>query len=232
MDMILMGGLWLTADVWHEVADGLSARGHRAVPLMLPGQGDGNTAATLEDQLAVGVAAVDAAAGRPLVIGHSASCTLAWLTADRRAEGVAAVGLIGGFPSEEGDAYADFFDIVDGGMPFPGWVPFAGPDSADLDEAAKESLAAGAVPVPQGVTKARVHYTDERRHEVPVALICPEFTPQDAKDWIDAGDVPELSGATHLSYVDIPTGHWPMLSAPGQLADILADLADQHGDAG
>lgn len=230
MDVILLGGLWLTGGVWREVAEGVEARGHRPVPLTLPGQGDGNTAATLADQVATAVAAVDAADGRALVIGHSASSTLAWLVADARPEQVAAVGLIGGFPSSEGAVYADFFEVVDGAMPFPGWEPFAGPDSEDLDQAARESLAADAVPVPEGVSRATVHYTDERRFNVPVILICPEFSPEDAKAWIDAGDVPELARASRLSYVDLPTGHWPMVSAPGQLADILSDAADQHGD--
>lgn len=112
----------------------------------------------------------------------------------------------------------------------PGWGPFEGPDSADLDEAALGGLAEAAIPVPEGVTRAPVHYTDQRRFDVPVTLICPEFTPEDAKGWIDAGDVPELVQA-QVHYVDLKTGHWPMVSAPADLAGILADLADQHGSA-
>ena len=33
----------------------------------------------------------------------------------------------------------------------------------------------------------------ERRFDVPVVLVCPEFTTAQAKEWIDAGDVPELA---------------------------------------
>ena len=58
------------------------------------------------------------------------------LAADRRPDAVAGTALIGGMPSEEGEEYAAFFELVDGVMPFPGWEPFEGPDSADLDEAA------------------------------------------------------------------------------------------------
>lgn len=228
MDVILLGGLWLTGDVWRVVAEGLAARGHHPVPLTLPGQGDGNGAATLADQVATSVAAVDAADGQALVVGHSASSTLAWLVADARPDAVAAVGLIGGFPSSEGEVYADFFEVVDGAMPFPGWEPFAGPDSDDLDQSARESLAAIAVPVPVGVSTAVVHYTDERRFEVPVTLICPEFTPDDAREWIDAGDVPELTRVTSLDFVDLPTGHWPMVSDPSALATVVAELADRY----
>ena len=96
MDILLIAGLWLDGSVWDNVAAQLEARGHRAVPITLPGQGDGNTSATLADQVATVVAAVDAAAGRPMVVGHSAACSLAWIAADARAakrDGAGAVPL-------------------------------------------------------------------------------------------------------------------------------------------
>ena len=43
MDILLIAGLWLDGSVWDNVAAQLEARGHRAVPVTLPGQGDGNT---------------------------------------------------------------------------------------------------------------------------------------------------------------------------------------------
>ena len=217
----------LTADVWDEVVEGLATRGHRGVPVRLPGQGDGNSSATLDDQEAAALAAVDAADGRPLVIGHSAACTLAWLVADRRPEQVAGVGLIGGFPSSDGERYADFFEPVDGQMAFPGWAAFEGPDSADLDDATRTRMESAMVPVPVGVSRGTVRYADPRRAAVPVTVICPEFGPEDAKEWIAAGDVPELAQVSTLDYVDIDTGHWPMVSDPDALTAILADLADR-----
>lgn len=232
MDVILLGGLWLTAEVWGEVTEGLRARGHRGVAVALPGQGDGNSAATLEDQVESAVAVVDEAQGRPLVIGHSAASTLAWLVADRRPEQVAAVGMIGGFPTSAGEPYADFFEPVDGLMAFPGWAAFEGPDTADLGESTRSELAAAMVPVPVGVSRARVEYADPRRSTIPVTLICPEFGPDDAKEWVASGDVPELASATALDYVDIDSGHWPMVSAPQALATVLADLADRHTASG
>ncbi|WP_290056531.1 alpha/beta fold hydrolase [Amycolatopsis solani] len=133
MDILLIAGLWLDGSAWDGVASELRSRGHRPVPLTLPGQGDGATSATLDDQLATVLAAVDATAGKPVVVGHSAATTLAWLAADARPDKVAAVVLVGGFPTSDGKPYADFFEIRDGVMPFPGWEPFEGPDSADLD---------------------------------------------------------------------------------------------------
>ncbi len=225
MDILLVAGLWLPASVWEPVTGPLAARGHRAVPVTLPGQGDGATSATLEDQVAAVVAAVDAADGRPMVVGHSAAAGLAWIAADARPEKVRKVALIGGFPVADGEAYADFFPAQDGVMPFPGWEPFEGADSADLDDAAKAAITASAIPVPEGVSKGVVRLTDDRRYDVPVALVCPEFTPRQAKEWMDAGDLPELTRARHLSFLDIDSGHWPMVSAPDTLASVLAEAA-------
>lgn len=225
MDILLIAGLWLDGSVWGDVATSIEARGHRAVPITLPGQGDGNPSATLADQVAAVVAAVDAAPGQPMVVGHSAACGLAWLAADARPGVIAKVAMIGGFPCADGERYADFFPTEDGAMPFPGWGAFEGPDSADLDDAAKQAMSAAAIPVPEGVSRGVVRLTDERRYDVPVVLVCPEFTPGQVEKWIDHGDLPELAKARNLSLVDIDTGHWPMVSAPDELARLLSEVA-------
>lgn len=223
MDIVLIAGLWLDASAWDDVLPELEARGHRGIPLTLPGQGDGAAAATYADQVAAVLSAVDAADGAPLVVGHSAACTLAWAAADQRPDAIAGVALIGGFPSTEGEKYADFFEPVDGAMPFPGWEKFEGPDSDDMSEALKADLLARMIPVPVGVTRGEVHWTTDARHDVPLTLICPEFSPAEAQEWIDDGDVPEFSTANTLELVDIESGHWPMFTQPAALAALLDD---------
>lgn len=224
MDIILIPGMWLTGSVWDETAGELTQHGHRPVPLTLPGLGDGRGDATLDDQLDTALAAVDSAEN-PLVVGHSAACTLAWLVADRRPDRIARAALVGGFPASDGDPYFAAFPAVDGVVAFPGWEPFEGPDSADLDDAARQRLGAGVVAVPEGVTHGTVRYGDERRFDVPVTLVCPEYSPDDAKEWIASGDLPELTKVRGLSYVDIDTGHWPMTSRPAELARVLDAVA-------
>lgn len=224
MDIVLIGGLWLTPDVWGTVVQELEQRGHHGIPVALPGQGDNDVQATLDDQV---LAVVSAAKGaeRPLVVGHSAASTLAWIAADRLTADVAGVVCIGGFPETDGEAYADFFEPVDGWMAFPGWEKFEGPDSDDLTPEQMHTIETDMVGVPEGVTKANVSLTNDGRFGVPVSIICPEFSPQDAQDVIDAGNAPELAAAQHVQLVDMDCGHWPMVSCPDKLADVLADIA-------
>jgi hypothetical protein len=68
-----------------------------------------------------------------------------------------------------------------------------------------EDRLAGAVAGGPGL----VRLADERRYGVPVVLVCPEFTPDQAKEWIAAGDLPELANAKHLGYVDIDSATGP-----------------------
>lgn len=225
MDILLIPGLWLDGSAWDAVVPEIEARGHRAVPLTLPGQGDGREGATYDDQVGAVIDAVDAADGAVAVVGHSAACTLAWVAADVRPDAVAAVALVGGMPASDGDRYADFFETDDDVVRFPGWEPFAGPDSDDMSVELKDRVAAGAHPVPVAVTRGTVRLTDRRRHEVPITLVCPEFTPAQAKDVIAAGDVPELAKSTRLELVDIDSGHWPMFTRPAELARLLVEAA-------
>src|SRR5258708_22587996 len=124
MDIVLIGGMWLDRSAWDAVVPALEAHGHRPVPLTLPGQGDGFAAATLDDQVAAMLAAIDTSPERPMVVGHSAACSLAWLAADARPEKVAKVALIGGFPSARRALYPDCFENKDGVLRLPGPGPF------------------------------------------------------------------------------------------------------------
>ncbi|MGB7449197.1 MAG: alpha/beta hydrolase [Ornithinimicrobium sp.] len=220
MDVVLVGGLWLTASAWDEVVPALEDRGHRAVAVSLPGQGDGNAGATLQDQVNAVLAMVDTL-DRPWVVGHSAACSLAWVVADARPDGIAGVTLVGGFPAADGELYADFFEIVDGAMPFPGWDAFEGPDSADLGGETRARMSNSAAPVPEGVARAVVRLRDERRHDVPVLVVCPEFSPKQARKWIEGGDVPELQRARQVNFADLDSGHWPMFTRPDALAGCI-----------
>jgi pimeloyl-ACP methyl ester carboxylesterase len=224
VDVILIGGLWLDASIWTPVVEELELRGWRGLPVALPGQGDGNASATLDDQLAAVLTQVEAA-DTPYLVGHSAAASLAWLAVDAQPDAVSGVAFLGGFPNPDGERYADLFEHVDGRMEFPGWAEFEGPDSADLDEAARDSIARDMVAVPEGVSRATVRLHDERRYSVPITVICPEFSPEEAQEAIDEGDAPELAAAAHVRLIDLASGHWPMVTQPAALAEAIIDAA-------
>lgn len=226
MHIVLLAGLWLDGSAWGAVVPALEQRGHHPIAVSLPGQGAPPHEASLAQQRDAVTGVVDAAAGPVMVVGHSAASTLAWMAADARPERVARVVMVGGFPSDDGSSYADFFEVVDGAVPFPGWEPFEGADSADLDADARRAFEAVTVRVPEAVTRGIVRYGDERRFGVPATLVCPEFSPAQAREWIDGGEVPELARAQHVDFVDIDSGHWPMFTRPAELARILAEAAD------
>ena len=223
MDIVLVAGLWLTAAVWDAVVPVLEAAGHSPIPVMLPGQDDGLATATLADQVSAVTGAIDRCSGPVLVVGHSAACSLAWIAADARPEKVAKMVMVGGFPSGDGETYADFFPCSNGVMPFPGWQHFEGPDSRDLDEPTKDRMAGSFVSVPEGVAKGIIHLSDQSRYEIPVVIVCPEFSVEQAREWLAEG-VPELKPVNEISYVNIDSGHWPMLTRPTELGQILSAL--------
>ena len=128
MDLILIPGLWLDGAVWTETAAALQQAGHRVDALTLPGQGDGNTHATYDDQVAAVLAAVDRSESKPYVVGHSAASALAWVAADARPDRLAGVAFIGGFPVPDGQTYAAFFPCTDAGR----WPSPAGSHSRAL----------------------------------------------------------------------------------------------------
>ncbi|MFE3499228.1 hypothetical protein [Kitasatospora sp. NPDC059160] len=76
-----------------------------------------------------------------------------------------------------------------------------------------------------------VRLTDRRRYLVPVVVVCPEFTPWQARVRIAAGEAPGLARAEHVDFVDIDsghrplaTGHWPMVTRPAELVHLLDDM--------
>ena len=83
-------------------------------------------------------------------------------------------------------------------------------------------------PAPQDYALGTQTLANPQRYEVPVTMICPEFSEQDVRGWIeqDFDPVVELPKIQHLSYVDLHSGHWPQASRPDDLAKIILKAAD------
>ncbi|WP_029137472.1 alpha/beta fold hydrolase [Nakamurella lactea] len=229
MDIVLIPGLWLNGPSWDPVTRRLERAGHRVQALTLPGMESRDadrSGITLDDHVAAVVAALDGADGPAVVVGHSASGTLAYCAADAGPDKVKRLLYVGGFPARDGELFMSGLPTDGADAPFPGWAEFEGPDSADLDEATKDRLLGEFIPSPAGVLAGTVRLTNDRRIDIPATAVCPEYSPEDLRAWLDHGDVPELARATDLSMVDIDSGHWPQITVPDKLAElILAEVA-------
>ena len=64
---------------------------------------------------------------------------------------------------------------------------------------------------------------DERRYDVPVTVVCPEFSSDMLRAWIDKGLAPvrEFTKIHEVDYVDLPTGHWPQFTRPEELGQAI-----------
>jgi pimeloyl-ACP methyl ester carboxylesterase/pterin-4a-carbinolamine dehydratase len=227
MDIILVAGLWMGGWAWYEVAPALERAGHRPVPLTLPGMASADadrSAITLADHVAAVVAAIDEAPGEKVVlVGHSAGAGIVYAAADARSDRIARMILIGGFPTADGDPLLDGFATQGGELPLPPWSEFEDADLRDLGEGGMAAFRAYAIPSPAGVVSGIQRLSDDRRLDIPVTAVATEYTVADLQGWIEAGAPPvrEFARLRDVTYVDLPTGHWPQLTRPQQLARVI-----------
>lgn len=226
MDIVLVAGLWLTGETWSEVAHELTEAGHTVHPVTLPGmeaRDADRSAVTLDDCVAAVVAAIDESDGPVVLVGHSGGCGVATVALDRRVPRVARMILIGGFPAIDGQPIMSGFVTADGGIPLPDWSEFDDADLRELDEAMLARFRERAIPSPAALATEPVTLRDDHRYDVPLTAVAPEYTTTDLKNWIEGGAPPvqEFTRFTDVTYVDLPTGHWPQFSRPVELADVI-----------
>ncbi len=75
--------------------------------------------------------------------------------------------------------------------------------------------------------------TNDARLDLPSTVICTGYTSQEYKEAVEEGQA-WLAGLAELhdvTWVDLPTSHWPMWSRPRELAGIIGDVAEAHASA-
>jgi hypothetical protein len=76
-----------------------------------------------------------------------------------------------------------------------------------------------------------VDLTNDARREIPSTIICTGFSSDKLRAYAEDHDDAWLAGLAELrdiTWVDLPTSHWPMWSRPGELAAIIGDVAKAH----
>jgi pimeloyl-ACP methyl ester carboxylesterase len=231
MDIILIPGLWLDGSAWDEVVPLLEQAGHRAHAITLPGMESKDadrSKVTMRDWIDAVTQVIDTAdpaGGQVALVGHSLGSAIASVALDARADRVARVFYVGGFPTGGGKALAAGFEVRDDEIPFPDWSEFDDADIADLDDAARARFRDRAIPAPAFLAREAVHLSDDRRYDVPATAVCPEYSPETLRQWIADGQagVREFPKIRDLDYADIDSGHWPMFTRPADLATIILE---------
>ena len=213
---VLVPGAWLGAWVWQATAAELQVRGHHAVPLTLTG-------ATLEDHVAQVLARVAEHPGCVLV-GHSYA------------------GVVVGQVADRAETLVQHTVYVDANLPHDGealTTPWSQRGREFIEAEIAEN--GGFWPAPEAGDFAE-HDLDADR----IAWLLPQLTPHPGQTIFDPVS---LSRPAHGTYVaslrptgvsaevqdlrlrpgwrvlTLDTGHYPMISAPSALAELLVCVA-------
>ena len=226
--IVLVPGFWLGAWAWDEVAGMLRAEGHEVTAVTLPGLESADadrSEVTLADH-AEAIRDAVAAAGRPVVLAvHSGAGAPGYVASDRIPEQIAAMVYVDSGPAT---------GAIDPEMSATEWALPAWEELDEnldgLTEAHLEEFRARAVPEPGAAVRDAPDLSNEARRDVPTVVICTSFSSDEikaavAEGYAWTGGIAELRDVT---WVDLPTSHWPMWSRPRELADIIGDVAKAH----
>jgi pimeloyl-ACP methyl ester carboxylesterase len=231
--IVLVPGFWLGAWAWDEVAEALRKDGHDVTALTLPGLESvdaDRSAITMSDHVNAIVDAVRAA-GAPVVLAvHSGTGYSGYAASDRIPEGIAAMVYVDSAPGKGA------MDPDQEGVEKPMvWKEIEEGENLDgLSEDQKETFRKRAVPQPAGVLREAADLTNDARLDIPTTVICTAYTSDEYKKYAKEGYgwLAGLEEVRNITWVDLPTSHWPMWSRPQELAAIIGDVAKAHGGAG
>jgi pimeloyl-ACP methyl ester carboxylesterase len=228
--IILVPGFWLGAWAWDEVADILRADGHDVTALTLPGlespEAD-RSKITQSDHVDAIVKAVEAAPSPVVLAVHSGAGFPGYAASDRVPERIAAMVYVDTAPGI-GAMDADFEGVE---KPLD-WSEIEEGENLDgLTEEHKERFRRRAVPQPGGTLREAVPLTNEARLDIPSTVIATGYTSEQYKSYMSEG-YPFLAGLNevrNITWIDLPTSHWPMWSRPHDLAKAIGSVAQRAG---
>jgi pimeloyl-ACP methyl ester carboxylesterase len=245
---VLVAGAWLGGWSWRPVTDELRRHGHDVHPVTLTGLGDRAQLATpevdLDTYLADIVDLVESEDLRDLVlVGHSYAGHVVTGVADRIPERISQLAYLDAGPSPDGAAFLDLQPppvralierlVEEAGegwrIPMPSWEELEGVMGASLDglgEQERARMRAGATAQPLRTWTQPLSLQRPAGDPLPKLLVtCSIPLAQvrqmiaDAHPWFAALAGPEWS------FLELPTGHWPMFSVPGALAALLLGIS-------
>jgi uncharacterized protein YndB with AHSA1/START domain len=229
---VLIPGAWLGGWVWEAVATRLRSRGYRVRPVTLSGLDDSSEVSGIglsthvEDVLSI-IEGEDLE--EVIVVGHLYSGLVAGQVADRVPDRVVHTVFVESFLPADGRAMVDVLtgegreaelravEDNDGRWPPPTPAEVADGNGLSADESRR--LAESFVPHP-GRTIAEPATLARPLAEQPATYIASTMGGHSTLD-----DVVAMRDEPNWTFRTIDTGHWPMVSAPDELAELLAETA-------
>jgi hypothetical protein len=153
---------------------------------------------------------------------HSGAGVSGYGASDRVPEKLAAVLYV-----DSGPGTGALDPDVDGvEKPLPSWAELdENLDGLSTDQL--ETFRQRAVPQPAAVLREGPKLTNDRRLDVPSVVVCTSMTSDQIKAAAGEGRawIGGLGELRNVTYVDLPTSHWPMWSRPQELAAVIGDVA-------
>lgn len=233
--IILIAGHWLGAWAWDEVLDHLRIDQSRAVAITLAGL-DGEdpqrVTKTIDDQ-AAGILHEFAERGvsedhPAIIVAHSGANAPVSLVLDRHPEFVDRVIWVDSGPVATGSIFAPELPDEVEELPLPPFDVLAQQASLEgLSAEVLERFRDRAIPEPGPVLRQSVELSNDARRKVRTTLVCCSIPSAQLLELARAGHpmFAEVANLEHLDVIDLPTGHWPMWSRPGDLAEVIRSAA-------
>jgi len=224
--IILVPGFWLGEWAWDAVLAALQDDGHNVKALTLPGLESADadrSLVKLSDHVDTICDAVRAA-GEPVVLAvHSGAAVPGYAVSDRMPEQIAAMVYVDTFPLK--GAINPNFEGIE--MPLPPWEEFDEPDIRGMSDEHRNLLRQQAIPEPGDAVRKAPVLENDRRLDVPSIVICTSHSSDEMKAFVKEGHAwfKGLAELHNVTYIDLPTHHWPMWSRPGELASVIGDIA-------
>ncbi len=226
--IILVPGFWLGAWAWDEVVSLLRADGQDVTALTLPGlesKDADRSSITFDDHVDAICAAIEAAEAPVVLALHSATGFSGYAASDRVPDRIAAMVYVDTAPGK--GALDPGFDGDEKPMV---WEEIQAEEN--LDGLTDEQLATfreRAVPEPAAFIREGHEFTNDARRDIPSTIIATGYTAeayqQYAREHPDWAFLAGLGELRNLTWIDLPTSHWPMWSRPADIARIIGDVA-------
>ncbi|MCX5211971.1 alpha/beta hydrolase [Kitasatospora sp. NBC_00240] len=249
---VLVSGSWTGGWIWQELAARLRESGAEVHPATLTGMGDrrhlagpGTDLETHVEDLVQLIDEVDAP--QLVIVGHDYGIHPVLGAADRRPDRIARIVYLDAGMPQDGDAALQVADqavrdlLLDAAeQENADWrIPAPAPDEwqrggsvAGLSEEALARMTRLAAPQPRGTLTQPLRLSGATAGLPTTGVFCTVNGTSIAmvQALVGFGD-PRLQSLTdpQVSFFDLDTGHWPMLSAPGELSAVLLAAAAGEG---